>query len=643
MDTTEPRRSAPRPALLALAAALLAALVYANALGNGWAYDDEMIVLQHPALVDGSWGDVLTAGWWWRPPAMYRPLTLLTLAMDRELWGNQPALFHATNVVMHAAATALLLLLLLRLRARPAAAFLGAAAFAVHPVHVEAVANVVGRAEVLAAILVFAACLLHLSRRVPAWARAAGVGVLYLMALGAKEIALALPLLLLLLDALDAEPGAMPLRRVVRERWGMAVATALALAAFLALRRAVLGAAVGAVPAPYLEGLSTTERWAAAVATWPEYVRLLLWPARLSAEWGPDLLPVSGWGDARTWLGLALGIAAFALAAAAWRRQRWVSVAILWFAAAVFPISNLPFGAGALVTERSLYLPSAAVAFLAPPLVALLAGVRPQVRRLAALAMAMVLALGAARTWVRTPTWESTDTVFLTMARDAPELWVVQWRLAKLLSAGGREQEALTWYARAQAKTGPHHTAMAVESAELLLRLGRPAEAERALLTQIPRHAEVPHVHAQLARARFDLGRYAEALASARQAQNTKLADEGVRANALYVESLTLDVLGLRAQATAAARAAAASGGAAGRRGTRWLSYARLLRLSGDTAGAAAALDSARALATSPAQRASFTLEPLPGPRSLLLRDWAHPPEAEAPAEPAVAPAPRGL
>ena len=80
-----------------------------------------------------------------------------------------------------------------------------------------------------------------------------------------------------------------------------------------------------------------------------------------------------------------VGIALFAAAGVAWRRDRWVSVGVLWFAAAVFPISNLPFGAGALVTERSLYLPSAAVAFLAPPLVALVMGARPEMRRLAAL------------------------------------------------------------------------------------------------------------------------------------------------------------------------------------------------------------------------------------------------------------------
>ncbi len=643
MDTSSPRRSEPRPALLALAAALLAALAYANALRNGFALDDEAIVAGHPVLAGSDWGAVLLAPWWPQPPAMYRPVTLVTFFAERQLFGLWPAGFHATNVLLHALATGLLVLLLCRLGARPAAAALGGAAFAVHPVHVEAVANLVGRAEVLAAVLVFCACLVHLSRRLPRWARAAGVGGLYLLALGAKEIALALPVLLLLLDALRAAPGPVSARRMARESGGMAVATAVALAAFLLLRRHAIGSTVGAVPAPYLMGLSTTERWAAAAATWPEYFRLLFWPARLSAEWGPDLLPISTWGDARSWLGLALGAATLAGAVAAWSRDRWVSVGIFWFALAVFPISNLPFGAGALVTERSLYLPSAAVAFLAPPLVALAMRARGEARRVAAVGAAAALALAAARTWTRTPTWESTDTVFLAMAEDSPELWMVQWRLGKLLSAAGRTEEALAWYARAQPKVRYNHTAMSTEQAEMLLWLGRPAEAERLLGPLVEGvSSDVPGSLVAIARARFDQGRYAQAVEAARAAMAIRHHDPVFATNARYVEALSLEALGRPAEALAAARTGALSPAAPSRRPTRWLHYAHLLRMAGDEGGAAAALDSARALA--PGILPGVPLESITGPRHPLLRDWVRAPGRESPQPAAtMTPVARGL
>jgi protein O-mannosyl-transferase len=643
MDTPPPR-SRFRAVPLALAAALLAALVYANALGNGFALDDETIVARHPVLNGGGGvGEVLLAPWWPQPPAMYRPVTLLSFALDRALWGTQPAMFHLTNVLLHAAATGLLVLLLFRLGARPAAAALGGAAFAVHPVHVEAVSNVVGRAEVLAALLVFCAALLHLSRRMPPWARACGVGVLYLLALGAKEIALALPALLLLLDALREAPGRVSLRGMARESWMTAVATGVALAAFLLLRRSVIGSAVGAAPAPYLADLSTTERWAAAVGTWPEYLRLLLFPARLSAEWGPDLLPVSGWGDARAWLGLVLGMAVLAGAAAAWNRDRWVSVAILWFAFAVFPISNLPFGAGALVTERSLYLPSAAVAFLAPPLVALAMRAREDARRLAALAAVLVLALGAARTWTRTPTWESTDTVFVAMAEESPELWFVEWRLAKLLSAAGRTDESLEWYAKAQPKVRHNHTAMSVEQAGILVGLGRVDEAERLLVPRLKKSGDVPAVHVLLSRVRFDQGRYPEALASARTALGLVRHDAGWRAEARHMEALSLDALGRRDEALAAAREAARSPIPRVRRPARWVHYAYLLRLAGDASGAEAALDSARSAA--PGRLDRLRVEAIPGPTHPLARGWVRERgrPVEEPEGAAVAPAARGL
>jgi tetratricopeptide (TPR) repeat protein len=368
-------------------------------------------------------------------------------------------------------------------------------------------------------------------------------------------------------------------------------------------------------------GLSTTERWAAAAATWPEYFRLLFWPARLSAEWGPDLLPLSTWGDARSWLGLALGAATLAAAVAAWSRDRWVSVGIFWFALAVFPISNLPFGAGALVTERSLYLPSAAVAFLAPPLLALAMRARGDARRLAALGAAAALALAAARTWTRTPTWESTDTVFLAMAKDSPELWMVQWRLGKLLSAAGRTEEALAWYDRAQPKVRYNHTAMSTEQAEMLLWLGRPAEAERLLgrLVEGP-SSDVPGAQVMIARASFDQGRYARAVEAARAAVAIGHYDPAFAAIARHVEALSLEALGRPAEALAAARAGALSPAAPSRRPTRWLHYAHLLRTTGDEGAASAALDSARALA--PGILPGVPLESITGPGHPLLRDW---------------------
>src|SRR5215218_1383309 len=159
-----------RPPLALLAAvALLAALVYANALKNGVAFDDEYIVLRNPAVRGfGNLHELLLGAYWPQSAELWRPVTLVSFALDWALAGPSMAWMHGVNVLLHAATAVLVALLVWRLRGGEVAAACAGAVFAVHPVHVEAVANLVGRAEVLCALAVLLACHLHLSRGVRA-------------------------------------------------------------------------------------------------------------------------------------------------------------------------------------------------------------------------------------------------------------------------------------------------------------------------------------------------------------------------------------------------------------------------------------------------------------------------------------------
>ena len=151
------------PILLSVSVALLATAVYVNSLGNGFAYDDETILQNREVLHNlANVGELVTAEYW---PAMfhsalYRPLTLLSFAVDWAVWKGSPFGFHLVNVALHAFVAALVALLLLRLFPWWAA-LAGGAVFAVHPVHTEAVANVVGRGELLVALFALTACLVY--------------------------------------------------------------------------------------------------------------------------------------------------------------------------------------------------------------------------------------------------------------------------------------------------------------------------------------------------------------------------------------------------------------------------------------------------------------------------------------------------
>ncbi len=617
-----------RPGWVPVLVALAACVVYANAWRNGYALDDGFILANNPLVHGlGNVGALLGSAWWPGTNELYRPLTLLSFAVEWQLFGDAPAVFHATNVLLHAAASALVAWLVLRLDGGRAAALGAGLLFAVHPVHVEAVANLVGRAEVLAALGVLAACHLHLSTRVSTGARVAGIAVLYLLALGAKESAATLPVLLLAVDLLRTRGEGTGAAALLRRNAALLGVLGAVLLGYVAMRVQLLGG-LGSDPAPYLRDLSTADRLATALRLWPEYVRLLFWPVDLSAEWGPDALRPAGWGEPLVWMGLLLGVALAAVAWMSWKGDRWIAGGLLWFAAAVFPVSQIPYTAGVLLAERTLYLPSVALAFFIPPAVAALRRHPAALNQSLAAAGAIVLLLGL-RTWTRTPSWQSTQAVFEQMANDHPNVWMVQWHAADLLVQGGRAEEALPWYVRAAEKVGGRPPGLNVSHASVLLDLGRLDEAEPVLRRTVELAPGLGAARLYLGSVLVQRGRYREALA-VMSPDSVQEADGGMRDRLDHRRALAYDGLGQVDSALALREASLrASGGQAS--GPAWYHYARLLALRGRMDQARAALDSARAR-FAPEYHARITLDPLPSLDEPLLRGWGRLAEVGSPA-----------
>src|SRR6266542_3477150 len=151
------------------AAVLIAAciLTYANGLGGGFTYDDKAIVRDNPRIRSpGNVPQIFATSYFGGPRGAgtgYRPVLLLSYAVQWWIHGRQAVAFHAVNVLLHAGATLLLAALFLRIAIPPAAALAGTLLFAVAPIHVEAVTSLVGRGEVLAAV--FTLLYLHLALR----------------------------------------------------------------------------------------------------------------------------------------------------------------------------------------------------------------------------------------------------------------------------------------------------------------------------------------------------------------------------------------------------------------------------------------------------------------------------------------------
>src|SRR5262245_17235890 len=182
--------AAVRPSLLLgpWLPALLGALCYLNTLGNGFAYDDNSIVRLNPLIHSlGDWRSIWLRDWWYSQgeqgggltdpsrDRLYRPLTTFSFALNYAVHGLHPAGFHAVNVALHAGVCALVWLLGRRLFDDLNVASIAAVIFAVHPIHAEPVAGLVGRAEILATLFMLLGLVALLPRSGPV---AAGRAVL---------------------------------------------------------------------------------------------------------------------------------------------------------------------------------------------------------------------------------------------------------------------------------------------------------------------------------------------------------------------------------------------------------------------------------------------------------------------------------
>ncbi|MBI4545323.1 MAG: tetratricopeptide repeat protein [Gemmatimonadetes bacterium] len=420
----------------------LAFAVYANTLQNGFAWDDPILIIQNEEIHEASWLTFLTTphggkgtrgvGAW-----VYRPLVDISLALNWRLGGgNNPSGFHLTNVLLHVACTLLVFVLLLELTGSARGALAGAAVFAVHPVHTEAVNNISFRADLLATLFYLTACILYL-RRPGAAVRVAGITLCYVLALGGKEMAITLPAVLLLLEARRAEAGRIP--RAIREDWWLFLGLVLITLIYVAIRSEVLQAEVW-LPA-YVGSLTLQERIATPVRNLVfEHWRLLLWPQDLTVDYGSSRIQTVG-ATHPTFMVAALALSSLcALAILGLKRCPLASVAIGWYMVTILPVSNLLFLFSIWVAERTLYLPSVALSILTAVTIRKLpAGLRVWTPA----ALVALLFLGGWRTWVRNADWRSNETLMAALFRDHPRSTVANVNLGLSLYQQGQSQKAL--------------------------------------------------------------------------------------------------------------------------------------------------------------------------------------------------------
>jgi len=527
----------PRNAVAA--AVVMALVVYLPSLGNGFALDDTGDIVENTTVHTlANTGDILTSPYRGRVPpgrSPYRPVTSLTYALNWTMGSGSPVPFHAFNVALHGTNTALVTVLLTTLGATPILALLGGAVFAAHPVHVEAVANAVGRGDALMALFVLLGALAYLGRFRSAWARVGLVSLAYAMALASKEKlaskenGVVLPALLVMLSLLFPERVGRAGRsgragRTGRERWDSQLPLFAALAGvlvlYLTVRYQVLGTLFHRDAAPYIVMLPTSLRMTTAVANVTELVRLLLFPADLVADYGPAVILPAGTGALRFWVGggVLLGVAVLAVrtlalraraeeppTASSLRRSPWVTLGVVWVVLSLAVVGNVFFPVGVWVAERTLYLPTVGVSLLVVGLgqyaIGFLEESRPRLRFSFVGAATLLVLLGGARTWTRNAAWRDTEAVFMTLADEHPESFRAQWWMGMQMIEAGERDRGLEWLGQA-VDLNPNELRLQLDFVRGLLLAGRSEEA-MALVSSLPpadpaRYVYLTQSHIQL-------------------------------------------------------------------------------------------------------------------------------------------------
>ena len=436
-----------------LAAGLLVAAAAAgssaNTLSNYFAQDDVPLVVddyraQHLDQVKAT----LTQAYWPAPYSrlLYRPLTSLLISLEWKMGNGSPFAFKVVQIALYSASAIAVLILALELLP-----FWGALAaalfFAVHPVHVEAVALAVNQAEVMVGLISALAVAWYVARRregLPGWSAAMGLGATTLVAAHFKETGVMLFGLLLAAEVLlvkDVTPGRWRLTRPVWLVQLLAAELAVAIRSLIPMETTS-----GTFTAEAFYQSTVLSRLETMLVVVPEWLRLHLWPATLSADYSPRVIDqATRWGGAQ-WLGLAIVIMIVVFAFRLRSRAPVIAFGVAWVAIGLFPVSNVLLPTGITMAERTLFLSSIgamlAVAAFGAEAIRTTAGRQKVVLQgVMCTGVIVIAALGASRSASRHRIWRSSLSMWSQTLIDAPQsyrAWVAFGTLVYTLESPER-------------------------------------------------------------------------------------------------------------------------------------------------------------------------------------------------------------
>jgi tetratricopeptide (TPR) repeat protein len=480
----------------------LTCAAYSGLVASGFInYDDEVYVTQNAEVAKGLTPE--TAAWALKTfeASNWHPLTWLSHLIDVSFFGLHAAGHHVTSLLIHGVNAVLLFLLLEAITGATWRSAAAAALFAIHPLHVESVAWISERKDVLSTLFWLLA-LWSWSRYAAerTIARYAAVVVLFAMALMAKPMPVTLPFTLLLLDRWPLDRPE-PLRFRLMEK---APLFAMSLASCVVTL--IAQASGGAIQS--LESMSLPERLASAVTAYVVYLRKTIWPMGLAVFYPYPHGILFG----RALLSLVVLTTISTLAVRFRDRAPYLLFGWLWFLGTLVPVIGLVQVGGQSMADRYTYVPLIGIFVSATWGLAEIARERRLGRVAASLGAVVAIIAATAVTRAQVAHWRDSTSLFTHTLAVTKDNWLAHNDLGLVLFEDGKTDEAVTHYAEAL-RIAPNYVEAQNNMGNALERLGLRDSAIEHYRRALALRPGYVRVHNNLGVALAGLGRTNEAIA----------------------------------------------------------------------------------------------------------------------------------
>jgi tetratricopeptide (TPR) repeat protein len=508
------------PVVTALLLVAVVAVTFFPVTGHEFLFwDDTQYIVDNPGVQAGLSMAGIRAAFTGCFTGQWIPVTWLSFLVDHALYGQDPGGYHLTNLMVHAANAVLLFAVLRFLTGALFSSALAAFLFAVHPLHVESVAWVTERKDVLSTFFGLISLLFYAryanGRRLTAYAAAL---LFFVLSLLSKPMLVTLPCVFLLCDwwplgrlSGKSAGGKHPLGRLVLEK-----------IPFFALSAMASTITVFTMPKVTLTAIPFVARLENAIYAYAAYVVKTVWPSRLVA-----LYPHAPVGTGELIGALTLVGAISAVAVAGRVRRPYLAVGWLWYLGTLVPVIGLVQNGYQAMSDHFTYVPLVGLFIMfAWGLPDLLSSFPRRRAVLAAVSVTIVLACMAVSAW-QVRFWKNTVTLFertLSVTRDN---WFAHFIMGTALNEGGKFEPAAVHF-RESYRLCPQCIEPLCAMAEVLAREGNIDGVIEYYQQALRAGGDIAIVHNNLGRALATVGRTDEAI------------DHFERASALEPESMII-------------------------------------------------------------------------------------------------------